>query len=520
MAFDPSWEIGGTLPSSHSNSSACGIENTYAVNHSMLGIKVTEGSAPAALTDISKLPTEHVNEKAPAAPSLAAVVSENARGMSAPQTNGGRLLCRRGNDSTTGSSYAASVLSGNSVPAPVILDNQNVPIRKGHPVGRCRMIQRRVPPMAKPSEKVAMDSEEEHSVPENIKGTGAQDMPPDLDDTFDDLNEELPPEDGGVRQDLTAMIAYDPDIALIAAQRNLDLVASTPVEKSLGALEHADSIDHHRGRYRDFNAILGMRGPGGPPIHSSDRLSCWRLQVCYLLILMELSSLAGTHISRGGAEFRLMRLALQRNYASGSGQMVEGGDRELQVLSFASVRKSRLFSKTDFSRLDGIIPSSVTMDENSNLTGPPIEESDSMDKFRQSCWKLPFQGVRKVIHFPLLFGIEDFWRYLSRMVSWALSRFPPRTPLPHSPPLCDACSCFAEGLIEFDRVLMPAPPQIYFSRQLDKSHIYFGSGVSVGRQDFGGLRINRVASFIYLGSLLKEVLLKLFFVPSLTDFGA
>ncbi|KAF3434532.1 hypothetical protein FNV43_RR21617 [Rhamnella rubrinervis] len=63
---------------------------------------------------------------------------------------------------------------------------------------------------------------------ENIKGTGAQDMPPDLGDTFDDLNEELPPEDGGVRQDLTAMIAYDPDIALIAAQRNLDLVASDP----------------------------------------------------------------------------------------------------------------------------------------------------------------------------------------------------------------------------------------------------------------------------------------------------
>ncbi|KAF3437164.1 hypothetical protein FNV43_RR19917 [Rhamnella rubrinervis] len=81
--------VGGTLPSSHSNSSACGIENTYAVNHSMLGIKVTEGSAPAAPTDISELPTEHVNEKAPAAPSLAAVVSENARGMSAPQTNDG-----------------------------------------------------------------------------------------------------------------------------------------------------------------------------------------------------------------------------------------------------------------------------------------------------------------------------------------------------------------------------------------------------------------------------------------------
>ncbi|KAF3455771.1 hypothetical protein FNV43_RR00413 [Rhamnella rubrinervis] len=129
MAFDPSWETGGTLPSSHSNSSAC----------------------------------EHVNEKASAAPSLAAVVSENASGMSAPQTNGGAppsfAAVVRGNDSTTGSSYAAAILSGNSVPAPVILDNQNVPIRKDSfrsckrtSVGGCRMIQR-VPPMASLEEK-------------------------------------------------------------------------------------------------------------------------------------------------------------------------------------------------------------------------------------------------------------------------------------------------------------------------------------------------------------------------------
>ncbi|KAF3455337.1 hypothetical protein FNV43_RR05785 [Rhamnella rubrinervis] len=340
---------------------ACGLVAVSAVGFPV----VREPDWECSHFDIDKLPTEHVNEKAPAAPSLAAVVSENARGMSAPQTNGGAppsfAAVVRGNDSTTGSSYAASVLSGNSVPAPVILDNQNVPIRKakvhsrgekpwkhddlflklqsiwklskwklihlgrgyfhvllhseedrkkvwsqgtlnlkpgfvrlqawilfdlargigvplriaeatlngnfgyfarilvdvdlaGHPVGRCRMIQRRVPPMAKPSEKgkndskaptqiqkpklpppldtsqgqssglhaenphqpplstrlnvsdnqvptsvtvvtgiVAMDSEEEHSVPENIKGTGAQDMPPDLGDTFDDLNEELPP---------------------------------------------------------------------------------------------------------------------------------------------------------------------------------------------------------------------------------------------------------------------------------------------------------------------------------------
>ncbi|KAF3452071.1 hypothetical protein FNV43_RR08167 [Rhamnella rubrinervis] len=56
--------------------------------HIFAGIKVRK-EVLTAPNDISELPTEHVNEKAPAAASLAAVVSENARGMSAPQTNDG-----------------------------------------------------------------------------------------------------------------------------------------------------------------------------------------------------------------------------------------------------------------------------------------------------------------------------------------------------------------------------------------------------------------------------------------------
>ncbi|KAF3433551.1 hypothetical protein FNV43_RR24653 [Rhamnella rubrinervis] len=117
MAFDPSWETGGTLPSSHSNSIAYGIygannsfENNFAehygldaVYHSTLGVavnpprmgntglKVTERNIAAIPSDISALPTEHVNEKGPVASSFVAVVSENARGMGIQQTSG--LLC-------------------------------------------------------------------------------------------------------------------------------------------------------------------------------------------------------------------------------------------------------------------------------------------------------------------------------------------------------------------------------------------------------------------------------------------
>ncbi|KAF3455115.1 hypothetical protein FNV43_RR05563 [Rhamnella rubrinervis] len=61
-------------------------------------------------------------------------LSVKMQGEWRPQTNGGAqppFAMVRGN-AITGSSYAAAVLSGNSVHAPVILDNQNVPIRKGN----------------------------------------------------------------------------------------------------------------------------------------------------------------------------------------------------------------------------------------------------------------------------------------------------------------------------------------------------------------------------------------------------
>ncbi|KAF3443020.1 hypothetical protein FNV43_RR16941 [Rhamnella rubrinervis] len=81
--------------------------------------------------------------------SLQQLVAENARGMSAPQTNGGAppsfAAVVRGNDSTTGSSYAASVLSVGNIGIPrffSILQRTS---------GGLSDDSKRVPPMAKPS---------------------------------------------------------------------------------------------------------------------------------------------------------------------------------------------------------------------------------------------------------------------------------------------------------------------------------------------------------------------------------
>ncbi|KAF3445749.1 hypothetical protein FNV43_RR10926 [Rhamnella rubrinervis] len=175
-----------------------------------------------------RLPTEHVNEKAPAAPSLAAVVSENARGMSAPQTNDGIGVPLRIAEATLNGNfgYFARILVdvdlAGFIPEKLLLETETHVSRpklpppldtsQGQSSGlhaenpqqpplstRLNVSDTQVPTsVTVVTEIVAMDSDEEHSVPENIKGTGAQDMPSDLGDTFDDLNEELPPQ-GGAR---------------------------------------------------------------------------------------------------------------------------------------------------------------------------------------------------------------------------------------------------------------------------------------------------------------------------------
>ncbi|KAF3441132.1 hypothetical protein FNV43_RR15043 [Rhamnella rubrinervis] len=157
----------------------------------------------------------------------------------------------------------------------------------GHSVGRCNMMNRRAPQVAKPSEKgqgetkqatqrhkppnsithkdsvpsmvdsgvADSDSETDHADKDNTKGKSVQTVSSYigvvhndtvLNDTFDDLDDELPVHEDGVLQDPsdmqvldrdgytsrdqinmdTNMVLYDPTKAFSAAQQNLDLVAS------------------------------------------------------------------------------------------------------------------------------------------------------------------------------------------------------------------------------------------------------------------------------------------------------
>ncbi|KAF3434530.1 hypothetical protein FNV43_RR21615 [Rhamnella rubrinervis] len=173
-------------------------------------------------------------------------------------------------------------------------------------------------------------------------------------------------------------------------------------------------------------------------------------------------------------EFHLMRLRSSKlSLGSIKVEWLRGGDLT-QVLSFPSSAQVaapiRMSLPARFLRLDGIIRTSWlrmktqfngALDSRRLGGGVQLDVGARHDGFRvlsfglsRTRWtssvdhvgKLPFQGgyfgcsrgLGKEIHFlPFIWYCEDFWRYLSRMVSGALCRFPPRNSSSQtSPHLC------------------------------------------------------------------------------------
>ncbi|KAF3457563.1 hypothetical protein FNV43_RR02221 [Rhamnella rubrinervis] len=230
-------------------------------------------------------------------------------------------------------------------------------------------------------------------------------------------------------------------------------------------------------------------------------------QVSYLLILVELSSLGcGT---RGEASlgvgigiclviFTTKSLWLRKNFFR-SKHYWQGLEEIIGKATFEFLDEARFLKLSwDRCRVEWLRGG----DRDSIL--------DSVDKFVDHVRKLPFQGVRKVIHFLHFYWYcQDFLVFISDGLRVSPADFLPGTPLPDSPHITDDVLMFREGLIEFDGVLMPCL-YVLVGINLDKSHIYFGSvSQSRRRQDFGGLESRRLLSIS--GSPFKSP--TLFFHP-------